>query len=179
MTSTSTLIARNREFSKSFSDQDLPMLPKLRTVIVACPDARVDPTHTMNIDLGEAVVIRALGARITQDVINEIATIAFMAAKMDGDSLEPFELIVVQHTQCGAERFAHPEVQAAIKQKLGIDLAPFAISDHKIAICEDLDKLCKATNIPGYVEVSAYIYNVNNGAMEEVLASAPLSRLRR
>ena len=115
MNSTSTLIARNKEFSKSFSDQDLPMLPKLRTVILACPDARVDPTHIMKIDLGEAVTIRAMGARITQDVINEISTIAFMAAKMDQGTPKPFELIIVQHTQCGAERFAHPEVQAAIK----------------------------------------------------------------
>jgi carbonic anhydrase len=175
MTSTDTLLSRNNRFASAFAHQDLPILPKLRTVILACADARVDPAHVLGLDLGDSVVIRNTGARVTPEVIHEIAALTFMVSKMEGDKPGRFELVIVQHTQCGAERFADPGMQHALKAHCGVDVAPLAITDHEQSIRDDIERLRSAAEIPGYVVVSGYVYDVRDGRMREVASPAALA----
>ena len=65
MSSTTTLLHRNRQFASDFAAADLPILPKLRTVVLTCGDSRVDPEHILGLQLGDAVVIRNYGGRGT------------------------------------------------------------------------------------------------------------------
>ncbi len=174
MSSTTTLVKRNRRFASDFTAADLPVLPKLRTVVLACGDSRVDPAHVLALELGDAVVIRNNGGRVTQAVADEIAALAFIVARMDGDKLGPFELILMQHTQCGAERFADPGVQGAIKEKLGVDVSEVAITDHDLSLREDVERLRNAPGVPGYIVVSGLLYDVQNGRVREVIAPTPL-----
>lgn len=174
MSNTATLIKRNDGFASNFSAAELPILPKLRTVILTCADARVDPAFTLGIELGEAVVIRNNGGRVTQEVLHEIAALVFLAAKLDGAELGPFELIIMQHTQCGAERFADPALQAALKDKIGVDVSSIAISNHEQSLKDDVEYLRNAPEIPGYVVVSGLIYDVKNGTIQKVVAPAAL-----
>lgn len=175
MSNTTTLIDRNRRFASGFTAADMPILPKLRTVILACVDARVDPAHILGLELGDAVVIRNNGGRVTPAVVEEIATLAFMVAKMDGDAPGGFELILMQHTQCGAERFADPNFQSALKQNLGIDVSTVAIADHEESLREDVERLRNAPEVPGYIVVSGLIYDVGHGRVREVIAPAALA----
>ncbi len=175
MSNTTTFLNRNRAFASDFAAADLPLLPKLRTVILTCADARVDPAHVLGLDLGESAVIRNNGGRVTPEVVKEIAAMAFIVAKMDGDQPGPFELIIMQHTQCGAERFADPDVQRVLKEKLGVDVSSVAITDHEESLREDVERLRIATEIPGYVVVSGYIYDVKNGRVREVIVPASLT----
>ena len=92
MTSTTTLLDRNRQFARDFAASDLPILPKLRTVVLTCGDSRVDPAHILGLELGDAVVIRNNGGRVTPEVLHEIATLAFIVGKLDGAERSPFEL---------------------------------------------------------------------------------------
>jgi carbonic anhydrase len=177
MTSTTTLLERNEKFSKEFTSDNLPILPKLRTVIITCGDARVDPAHTLGIELGEAVIIRNNGGRVTQSVIEELAAISFMVAKMDGDQPKPFEVIVVHHTQCGAERFADKQFQAILKEHVGVDVSDIAIHNHQNSILEDVNRLRAAPNIPDYIIVSGFIYDVTSGQMQVVVTPSKLSLL--
>lgn len=84
MPSTTTLLNRNRQFAGNFASADLPILPKLRTVILTCADARVDPAHIFGLELGDAVVIRNNGGRVTPAVVEEIAALSFIVAQMEG-----------------------------------------------------------------------------------------------
>jgi carbonic anhydrase len=177
MTNTNVLIERNQQFSKNFDNANLPILPKLRTVIITCGDARVDPAHTLGIELGDAVVIRNNGGRITRAVVEELAAISFMVAKMDGDQLKPFEVIIVQHTQCGAEKFADVNFQSLLKEHVGIDVSDIAIHNHQDSIIEDIQSLKDAPELPDYIVASGYIYDVTNGQMQEVVAPTSLSSL--
>lgn len=174
MSSTPTLKARNTQFAKNFSANDLPIVPKLRTVILTCVDARVDPAHVLALELGEAVVIRNNGGRVTVEIINEIATLAFMVGVMDGETPGPFELVIMQHTQCGAERFADKGFQKAIRTKLGIDVSHSAISDHGQSIRDDIERLRNAPEIPNYVVASGFLYDVKSGCVEEIVPPASL-----
>lgn len=176
MTSTLTLLERNAQFAEQFRAADLPILPKLRTVLLTCADARVDPAHLFELDLGDAVVIRNTGGRVTQAVIDEVASLAFLVTKMDGDNPGPFELVLVQHTQCGAERFADPQLQQGMKQAIGVDVSAIAITDHEQSLNEDAERLRQTTALPAHILVSGLIYDVKTGRAHQVIAPAPLRR---
>lgn len=169
-----TLIARHQNFSENYNSAVLSMVPKSRTVIIACVDARVDPAHLLGLELGDAVVIRNSGGRVTRDVIEELATLAFMVAKMEGDQTGTFEVIIMHHTQCGAEQFANPQLRGALKQQLGIDVAHRAITDHDQAMAEDIQALRDARELPSYIKVSGYIYKIQDGSLREFLGITPL-----
>ena len=171
MNSTETLLSRNNAFAQSHNHADLPILPKLRSVILTCLDARVDPAHTLGLDLGEAVVIRNSGGRVTQEVLEELATLAFMVAKMDGDKPGPFEIIVIHHTQCGVERYANPDFQKAVCHALDIDVSSKAIIDHDQAINHDVNTLLKFEKLPSHVTVSGYLYDLSQGKLVEKIPS--------
>ncbi len=178
MSNTETLSERNRAFMQSGHKADLPILPKLRTVILTCGDARVDPAHTLGLELGDSVVIRNNGGRVTPEVAEEIAALAFLVARMDGDEPKPFEFAIIQHTQCGAQRFADPELQALLMSKAGLDVSKVAIRDHGESLQQDVERLCETSNIPGHVVVSTFLYDVTDGKLGEVLSPTPLSELR-
>lgn len=174
MSNLTTLFNRNLQFSNDFDAADLPILPKLRTVVLTCADARVDPAHIFKLDLGESVVMRNTGGRVTQEVVREIASMAFIVAKMDGAERGPFELIIMQHTHCAAERFADPNTQLALMKHVGVDVSSLAIADHETSLREDIELLRNAPEIPGYIIVSGSIYDVQNGRVREVIKPAAL-----
>lgn len=174
MTSTTTLFDRNDRFARDFTAADLPILPKLRTVVLTCGDARVDPAHVLGLELGDAVVIRNNGGRVTPEVVQEIAALAFLVAKMNGGERGPFELVIMQHTQCGAERFADPNLQQALKEHVGVDVSHVAITDHEESLREDVERLRSAPEVPGYIVVSGLIYDVQDGRVREVIGPTEL-----
>jgi len=175
MSNTTTLLNRNRLFANDFAGADLPALPGMRTVVLTCGDARVDPAYVLGLELGDAVVIRNNGGRVTAAVVDEIAALSFMVAKIDGDEPGPFELILMQHTQCGAERFADPNFQRLLKEQIGVDVSSVAIADHELSLREDVERLRSAPEVPGYIVVSGYIYDVRDGHVREVISPAALA----
>ena len=104
------LLARNRAFTETFDKADLPIMPALNTVLLTCVDARVEPAHVLGLGLGEALVIRNTGGRVTRAVIEEIATLAELVRIMTEGRDPVFNVILMQHTQCGAQRLADPEL---------------------------------------------------------------------
>lgn len=169
-----TLLNRNREFSGNFAAADMPILPKLRTVLLTCIDARVDPAFIFGLELGDAVVMRNNGGRVTRAVVEEVAALAFMVSKMGGDGPPAFEFIIVQHTQCGAQRFADPDFQRELMDNCGVDVSSSAITDPELSLKEDVERLRSAPEVPGYVEVSGFLYDVKNGQVGEIVAPTRL-----
>ena len=81
----------------------------------------------------------------------------------------------MHHTQCGAERFADPNLQSALKEKTGVDVSSVAITDHELSLREDIERLRNAPEVPGYIVVSGFIYDVQHGHVREVIAPAALA----
>ena len=104
-------------------------------------------------------------------MVHEIAALAFIVAKMDVDEPGPFELIIVQLTQCVAD----PHIQRAIKKHVGVDVSSMAIADHEQSLREDVERLRHSTEVPGYIAVSGFIYDVHQGLVREVIAPAALA----
>jgi hypothetical protein len=67
---------------------------------------RVDPAHVLGIKPGEAVVMRNIGGRITPGLLEQLGLlgrIGEVAGAIPGGGGE-FNLIVLQHTDCGITR---------------------------------------------------------------------------
>ncbi len=173
------LIARNHAFAATFDQADLPILPALGTVLLTCADARVDPAHVLGLNLGEALVIRNNGGRVTRAVIEEIATLAVLVKMLTEGRAPDFNVILMQHTQCGAQRLANPDLQALIRGKLGIDVSSYAITDQASDLLADIARLSDAFEVPDTLVVSAMLYDVGTGAAREVAAPRPLGDWRR
>lgn len=173
------LITRNATFAASYNTPDMPALPKLQTVILACADARVDPAHVLGLELGEVVVMRNTGGRVTRAVIEEIATLAVISSTLIDGGAQGFNLILMQHTQCGAQRLAAPDIQARLKDSFGIDVSDYAITDQASDLMTDLRRLADAPEVPDNIRVSAMLYEVATGKAQEIAPVQPLADLRR
>ena len=104
MTKLSALLDRNEQFSRTYTPTALG-IPAEQVVIVTCLDHRVDPAIVLGLQLGDAPVIRNVGGRVTQAVIDDIAYLAFLADQLfgeKGNTATLFEVAVIHHTQCGA-----------------------------------------------------------------------------
>jgi carbonic anhydrase len=72
-------LQRNKDFAaqQSAAGTLMPLLPRalpdVKAIIIGCADMRVDPAHVFGIKLGEAVVIRNIGGRITPELLEQLA----------------------------------------------------------------------------------------------------------
>ncbi len=176
MTDVHTLIDRNFEFASNFNQGDLALPPRLSILILTCLDARVDPAHLFHLELGDAVVMRNIGGRVTDEIIEQIAILRGLAVVAGGAA---FEVAVVHHTDCGASRFANPQVRQKIDQAAGTGEAAIerlAITDPRISVAEDLDRLRAAPTLPDELVVAGYVYDVTDGRVREVIAAASLRK---
>ena len=169
-----TLIERNVEFANNFSQGDLPLLPRVSTLVVTCLDARVDPAHFFGLELGDAIVMRNIGGRVTDQVIEQIAILQGLAVVAGAAG---FDVAVVHHTDCGASRFANPQVRQKIDQVAGTGQAAIerlAITDPRVSVTEDLDRLRAAPTLRDKLVVAGYVYDVTDGQVREIVAPAAL-----
>ncbi|WP_170378643.1 carbonic anhydrase [Ruegeria atlantica] len=178
MSANPLLIERNRAFADDFTQHDMPALPKLGTMVLTCIDARVDPAHVLGLELGDAVVFRNNGGRVTTAFIDEVAALALLVAKMTEMPEAKFDIVLMQHTKCGAEFFSNPDLASTLKDKIGVDVSANAITDQKSDLKGDIDRLKAATKLSGTLSVSAVLYDVETGLIEEIAPSRTLSDLR-
>ena len=72
--------------------------------MLTCLDARVDPAHLFDLQLGDGLVIRNAGGRLNPSVLQDLAVLGVLAAKLVGDQAMSPELVILHHTDCGMSR---------------------------------------------------------------------------
>ena len=85
--------------------------------------------------------------------------------------------MAASRTYCGLERLASPQAQEAISQRSGVDLAvlqSLGIADHNQSLVDDVDRLRRSNLVPDELVVSAHLYNVKSGRINQVIPAAPL-----
>ena len=178
MSDVSRLIEGNRRFTAHFTDGELPIRPRLSTVVLTCLDARVDPAHLFELQLGDALVIRNAGGRLNHGVLTDLAVLGLLVAALPGDEVMTQELVILHHTDCGMSRFADPSAQQALAQRLGVDTGEvattMAITDPAKSVRDDIARLRQAPGLPDTLVVSGLVYDVADGTVEQIVAPAPL-----
>ena len=176
------LLEGNRRFAEHFTYGDLPIRPRLSTVVLTCLDARVDPAHLFELQLGDALVIRNAGGRINSGVLTDLAVLGLLVAALPGDRPITLELVILHHTGCGMSRFADPVAQQALANRLGIEsdqvAETMAITDPAQSVRDDIARLGRTPGLPNNLVVSGLVYDTAHGTVEEIVASAPLGSVR-
>ncbi|WP_319453607.1 MULTISPECIES: carbonic anhydrase [unclassified Mycobacterium] len=164
-----TLAERNDDFARTRFIPGLPMLPRLRTLVVGCVDPRVDPAHVLGLETGDAAVIRNVGGRVTPDVVAELALLGRLARSLVGSAAPVIDLIVMQHTDCGITRLQDPpDMLAAYFRVDPTDLADKHVADARAAVASDIAVLQSAPQLAAAFRVTGVVYDVDSGRIDIV-----------
>ena len=164
-------LERNRAFAAAGGHEGAVVLPNLGLFVITCLDPRVDPAHFLGLGLGDAIVLRNVGGRVTPEVINDVAFIGQLAeiALPDG---QLFEVAVIHHTQCGTGALADDTFRRSYAQRIGADEAPLrehAVLDPAATVTRDVERLRSAPAISPRITVSGRVYDVVTGLVQTVI----------
>ncbi len=169
------LLERNDRFAER-REAGLPTLPRLGTCIVACPDPRVDPAQVLGLELGDAAVVRAAAGRISPIVLQQLLFLQATGAAV-GAGEAAFELVLMQHTDCGIRHFTGPDMRDGLAAFLGCtveELDGKSVTDPHGAIRVDIDALAANPLIPDSLSITGLVYDVDTGHAELVERRSPL-----
>jgi carbonic anhydrase len=164
-------LERNREFAAAGGHEGAVVFPQLRLFVITCLDPRVDPAHFFGLGLGDAMVVRNVGGRVTPEVVDDVAFIGQVAegALPEGPL---FEVAVVHHTQCGAAALADDGFRRRYVERTGSDESTQrdrAVLDPRTTITGDVERLRSAPAVSPRVTVSGHLYDVETGLVETIV----------
>jgi carbonic anhydrase len=167
-------LERNRAFAAAGGHEGAVVFPNMRLFVVTCLDPRTDPAHFLGLGLGDAMIVRNVGGRVTRDVINDVAYIGQLAenALPDGPL---FEVAVIHHTQCGSGALADDAFRRRYAERIGVEestLREHAVLDPAATVTRDVARLRSAPAIPPRVTVSGHVYDVVSGLVETLIPAA-------
>ncbi|MGT2846872.1 beta-class carbonic anhydrase [Streptococcus massiliensis] len=141
----------------------LPLKPKTKAAIVTCMDSRLHVAQALGLALGDAHILRNAGGRVTEDMIRSLV--------ISQQQMGTREIVVLHHTDCGAQTFKNEDFQAHLESTFGVnvssqDFLPF--TDVEESVREDMELLRQSPLIPEDVVISGAVYDVDTGHMTEV-----------
>jgi carbonic anhydrase len=154
----------------------IPFIPNRQVYILTCIDPRVDPSDVFGLRLGDAIVARTVGGRVTPAVLQDLAWISYLHEVKTPDA-DWFDLAVVHHTDCGSALLADETLRHEFAHRTGYDdaeLAALAVLDPATTVAADVDAVITAPQVSGKIEVSGYSYDVKTGRATRI--TTPRSR---
>jgi len=168
------LLDRNRTFAASGAHTGLEIMPRQPVFLVTCLDPRVDPAEFLGVELGDAPVIRNAGGRITEEVINDIAFISYLARMMIPEG-PLFEVAVIHHTGCATGFLADAGFRSDFAARTGLDEAELAakpVIDPEVTVRADVQRLLSSPKVQPQITVSGHVYDLDTGLVTTVVDPA-------
>jgi carbonic anhydrase len=176
MASIDPLLRRNEDFAAGGAYEGVSIVAKHPVYVITCLDPRTDPSAFLELELGDAMVIRNAGGRVSPDVLKDLAYICYLS-----NTLVPggprFEVAVVHHTQCGTHFLADETFRRGFAELIGgVDaaLAAEAVVDPEQTVRFDVELLRSATVLPDQITVSGHVYDVPTGLVSTIVSAAPM-----
>lgn len=161
MSTTDELHANNADYAAGFDKGHLPMPPAKRVAVLACMDARLDPSRVLGLAEGDAHVIRNAGGVATDDAIRSLV----ISQRLLGTE----EIILIHHTDCGMETFKDDDLKDQILADTGIRPS-FALEAFPSAD-EDVRHTAARIHASPFVpnkNIRGFVYEVESGRLREV-----------
>jgi carbonic anhydrase len=171
------LIDRNTDFAATAAHAGAGILARHPVYVITCLDPRTDPSAYLQLKLGDAMVIRNAGGRVSPDVLKDLALIGYLAEvvfKIEGSL---FEVAVIHHNQCGTHFLADPEFRRGFAARIRADeaaLAAGASADPEQTVRADVELLRRSTILPDRITVSGHVYDVTTGLITTIIPAAPM-----
>jgi carbonic anhydrase len=170
---TDELVRRNAEFAAGGAFAGLPFPTNQTLRVIGCVDSRVDPSRVLGLELGEAVVMRNIGGRVTPAVLRSWALLAKLgqAGPSGQAGGSPPHMVVLHHTDCGIKTLAeYPELLAEYFEIPVEELDARAVRDPHAAVRIDVDIVRRT--LPAGLVVSGLVYDLDTGLVEVVVPPA-------
>ena len=153
----------NQAYVELHGDLHLSIKHKTKVAIVTCMDSRLHVAPALGLALGDAHILRNAGGRVTEDMIRSLV--------ISQQQMGTREIVVLHHTDCGAQTFNNEDFQEHLKCELGVDVSgqdflPFQDIDESVR--EDMKLLRECPLIPDDVIISGAVYDVDTGSMREI-----------
>jgi len=161
--SSGELVRRNAAFAATGAFAGLPFPTSETLQVLGCVDSRVDPSDILGLELGEAVVMRNIGGRVTPAALRSWALLGRLSQGQPPGG----HLVILHHTDCGITRLAdYPGQLAAFFEIPEGELAGKAVADPYAAVRIDA-ALARQALPPGRL-VSGLVYDVATGLIQIV-----------
>ena len=141
----------------------MPPTPRKRLAVVTCMDARIEPHRILDLEEGDAHVIRNGGGVVTDDVVRSLT----LSQKLLGTD----QVMVVMHTDCGLHGLSDAEFRDRVQAEAGLrpSWATEAFPDLDQAVREGVARLRSSPFIPNETRVSGWVYDVETRQLREVV----------
>ncbi|MFB7495847.1 carbonic anhydrase [Streptomyces sp. NPDC056161] len=171
-------LQRNEQFAATDAKThvpEIPFIPFKQVYLITCIDPRVEPAAIVGVQLGDAIVARNVGGRITPAVIHDLTWICHLHENKTPDA-DWFEVAIIHHTDCGSGLFADPELRRTYAERGGYDeetAAAMAVLDPSATVRTDVESLRRAPELAGSIEkfkIGGYAYDLRTGVLTTVVA---------
>ncbi|AMM21023.1 carbonic anhydrase [Frondihabitans sp. PAMC 28766] len=149
----------------------IPFVPNKQVYVITCIDPRVDPSDVFELTLGDAIVARSVGGRVTQAVLDDMAWISYLHETKTPDA-DWFEVMVMHHTDCGSGLMADAELRAGFVKR-GFDgstLVATAVTNPADTVPGDVNRILQDTHLSGDIRVSGWSYDIHTGIATQLVA---------
>ncbi len=162
MSVTDELVQNAEAYATGFDKGHLPLPPAKRVAVLACMDARLNPSALLGLSEGDAHVIRNAGGVVTDDEIRSLA----ISQRLLGTE----EIILIHHTDCGMLTFHDDEFKRQIQDEVGIkpQWSPESFADLEEDVRQSIARIKASPFIPRTDVVRGFIYEVETGRLREV-----------
>ena len=173
----STYIERNAQFAATDAKDhvpEIPFIPSKQLYLITCIDPRVEPAAIVGSELGEAIVARNIGGRVTPALIKDLLWILHLHENLTPDA-DWFEIAVIHHTDCGSGLLARDELRAGYVSRGGWDeetALDMAVLDPAKTAAEDVQKLRSAPELQPTIDnvrIGGYVYDLKTGKITTVV----------
>jgi carbonic anhydrase len=147
----------------------LPKKPRKQLAILTCIDSRLIPIRIFHINIGDALILRNAGNRVTDDVIRSLVVAI---------ANDVTEIVILGHTDCALTKISRQKVTDSL-QKLGgtIGLAARmtfnewigAFSDEELNVRNQVDLLRSSSMIPPNIPIHGLLFNIADGTVKVVV----------
>lgn len=174
MSAITPLLDRNQHFASGGAYErgpSIPFHPHLGLYVITCIDPRVDPSLFLELELGDAIVARGVGGRVTPQVLRDLEYISYLVETKTPEG-PWFEVAVIHHTDCGSALLADPDVRTGFAARTGIDEAELsheAVVDPYATVRADVALVAADSLISSRVRVSGHVYDVASGQLRTVV----------
>jgi carbonic anhydrase len=164
MSTTDDALKANSSYSHHFNLDNLAMPPARKLAIVACMDARLTLEPMLDLNTGDAHIIRNAGGVVTEDVVRSL----IISQQLLGTQ----EVMIINHTDCGMLTFKDEGLRTRLLNSTGkLAVVParfYAFSDVEQNVREQVLKLRTHPWIPQQISIRGFVYDVKSGRLNEV-----------
>ena len=172
------LLERNKHFAATATAarEGASIIAKHPVYVITCLDPRTDPSAFLELGLGDAMVIRNAGGRVSPDVLTDLAYIGYLAQAVNPAGPR-FEVAIIHHTDCGTHFLADADFRRGFADLIGGDdaeLAAKAVVRPEQTVTLDVELVRSSSVVPATITVSGHVYDVDTGLITTIVPAAAM-----